>query len=122
MTRSPVTSPDGPEAAREPKNLKIDAQVHRRLKVEAATRGVSLQILTETALLVGLAGLAHTLNYREQIGSIEASPVKGHLHGKLLFASGLVTYEGETLRELETAFHVAVDHYLSRQPTTGTTS
>lgn len=46
-----------------PKNLKIDPELHRRLKVEAAARGVSLQALTEAALAVGLAApeLSQTL-------------------------------------------------------------
>jgi len=41
--------------AGELKNLKLDPELHRRLKIEAARRGVSLQVLTEAALVVGLA-------------------------------------------------------------------
>jgi predicted HicB family RNase H-like nuclease len=97
----------------EPKNLKIDPVIHRQLKVEAATRGVSLQTLTEMALMIGLSGLAHTFRYRDLTGSIGASPVDGCLHGKLLGTADLVTYEGQTVTELEAAFQRAVDQYLS---------
>lgn len=114
MNRPPLT-PACAEAAGEPKSLKIDPQVHRRLKVEAATRGVSLQILTETALLVGLAGLAHTLRYRDYIGSIEASPVTGRLCGRILIVPEAVIYEGSTIPELEAAFQRAVDGYECRK-------
>lgn len=99
----------------EPKNLKIDPAMHRQLKVEAATRGVSLQTLTEMALMVGLSGLSHTFRYRERTGSISASPVDGCLHGKLLGTADLVTYEAQTVTELEAAFQQAVDRYLSER-------
>lgn len=60
VNNNPGVSPD---AAGELKNLKIDPDLHRRLKIEAATRGVSLQALTEAALAVGLAApeLSQTL-------------------------------------------------------------
>ncbi|WP_454727868.1 MULTISPECIES: hypothetical protein [Cupriavidus] len=66
----------------------IDPVRHRRLNVETATRGESLQTLTEMALMVGLSGLAHTFRYRGHTGSIAASPVDGC--SKLLVTADLV--------------------------------
>ncbi|MDR0233428.1 MAG: type II toxin-antitoxin system HicB family antitoxin [Zoogloeaceae bacterium] len=53
------------------------------------------------------------LNYRGYYGSIEASPEDNCLFGKLLFIRALASYEGQTVAELEQAFHDAVDEYLA---------
>ncbi|MBT2341649.1 MULTISPECIES: type II toxin-antitoxin system HicB family antitoxin [Pseudomonas] len=52
------------------------------------------------------------LQYQGYIGSIEASTEDKCLFGKLLFIRALVSYEGQTVAELETAFREAVDDYL----------
>jgi len=53
------------------------------------------------------------LNYRGYYGSIEASPEDKCLFGTLQFIRALVSYEGQTVAELEQAFHDAVDDYIS---------
>jgi predicted HicB family RNase H-like nuclease len=53
------------------------------------------------------------LNYRGYYGSIEASPADNCLFGKLQFIRALVSYEGQTVAELEQAFRDAVDDYLT---------
>jgi len=53
------------------------------------------------------------LNYRGYYGSIEASPADNCLFGKLQFIRALVSYEGQTVAELEQAFRDAVDDYLA---------
>jgi len=50
--------------------------------------------------------------YRGYYGSIEASPEDNCLYGKLLFIRALVSYEGQTVAELASAFKQAVDEYL----------
>ena len=64
-----------PETTGELKSLKIDAEMHRRLKIEAASRGVSIQQLTEAALALGLAApaLAQTLAGVKATGTGEAA-------------------------------------------------
>ena len=53
------------------------------------------------------------LKYKGYIGSIEASLEDNCLFGKILFIKALVSYEGRTVAELDTAFHEAVDDYLA---------
>lgn len=53
------------------------------------------------------------LKYRGYYGSLEASTEDNCLFGKLQFIRALVSYEGETVAELEAAFREAVDDYLS---------
>lgn len=53
------------------------------------------------------------LKYRGYYGSIEASTEDNCLFGKLQFIRALVSYEGETVAELEAAFREAVDDYLA---------
>jgi predicted HicB family RNase H-like nuclease len=53
-----------------------------------------------------------TLTYKTFHGSTEYSTDDRCHHGKILFIQDLVTYESETLPELEKAFHAAVDDYL----------
>jgi len=54
----------------------------------------------------------NSLNYKGYQGSIEFSLEDKVLTGKLLFIKDSITYEGETLGELEDAFQCAVDDYL----------
>ena len=53
-----------------------------------------------------------TLRYKGYHGSVEISPEDNVLHGKLLFISPLITYEGTTAQELKKSFQDAVDSYL----------
>ncbi|MBK1734744.1 toxin-antitoxin system HicB family antitoxin [Halorhodospira abdelmalekii] len=53
------------------------------------------------------------LKYRGYYGSIEASTADNCLFGRLQFVRALVSYEGETVAELETAFRAAVDDYIA---------
>ena len=55
-----------------------------------------------------------TLSYKDYCGSIEFSIEDGCLYGKLLFINDLVTYEGNTLPELISAFEDSVNYYLDK--------
>jgi predicted HicB family RNase H-like nuclease len=50
--------------------------------------------------------------YKGFNGSVEASIEDGVLHGKILFVSDLVTYEADTIKDLDSEFKAAVDDYL----------
>ena len=52
------------------------------------------------------------LHYRGYHGSIEASSEDNCLYGKVQFIRALVSYEGETVAQLDAAFREAVDDYL----------
>ena len=53
-----------------------------------------------------------TLEYKGFQGSIDFDTLTYEMHGKILHINDLVTYEAETLRELEVEFQAAVDDYL----------
>lgn len=53
------------------------------------------------------------LEYRDYQGSVEFSSEDRILFGKILFIDSLVMYHGESVNELEHAFHIAVDEYLA---------
>lgn len=52
------------------------------------------------------------LKYKNYMGSIEYSLEDRCLCGKILFIDDLVTYEGNTIDELEESFKYMVDDYL----------
>ena len=52
------------------------------------------------------------LQYKGYLGSINASPEDGCLWGKLEHIGATITYEAETVNDLEAAFHEAVNDYL----------
>lgn len=52
------------------------------------------------------------IKYKDYCGSIEIDMEAKILHGKLLFISDIVTYEGNNAEELEVAFKDAVEDYL----------
>ena len=54
-----------------------------------------------------------TLSYKGYQGSSECSVEDGCLFGRILFVRDVVTYEGNTVAELEAAFREAVDDYLA---------
>lgn len=53
------------------------------------------------------------LKYKEYIGSVEYSEQDKILYGKVLGIRGLISYEGQTIDELEKDFTVGIEHYLS---------
>lgn len=55
----------------------------------------------------------NTMEYRGYIGSVEFSEEDGLLFGKVQGIRALISYEGESGRELLADFHAAVDDYLS---------
>ncbi len=52
------------------------------------------------------------LEYKGYTGNIEYSSEDALLYGKVLGVRGLISYEGETGRELENDFREAIDTYL----------
>lgn len=53
------------------------------------------------------------LKYKNFIGSVEFSEPDKILFGKVQGIRGLISYEGETVEELEKDFRDGIDHYLS---------
>lgn len=53
------------------------------------------------------------LEYKGYTGSIEYSQEDGLLYGQVLGIRGLISYEGETGKELEVDFRESIDAYLS---------
>lgn len=53
-----------------------------------------------------------TLSFNGYHGSIETEVADNVLHGKILFISDLVTYEAETLAQLQIGFQAAVQDYI----------
>lgn len=56
--------------------------------------------------------MSNVLEYKGYSGSIEVSSEDRCLFGKILFINDLVTYEAETVTDLEAEFITAVDDYL----------
>jgi len=52
------------------------------------------------------------LKHKGYIGDIQVSIEDDVLHGKLLYVSALVTYEGHSVDEVKASFEEAVDDYL----------
>ena len=55
----------------------------------------------------------NTMEYKGYIGSVEFSEEDGILFEKVMGIRALISYEGETGKELLADFHGAVDDYLS---------
>ena len=53
------------------------------------------------------------LEYKNYSGNIEYSEEDGLLYGKVLGIKGLLSYEGETGKELESSFKETIDIYLA---------
>lgn len=53
------------------------------------------------------------LKYKSFLSSVEYSVDDNRLFGKVMFIKSLLTYEGETLQELEKIFHQTIDNYLA---------
>ena len=55
----------------------------------------------------------NTMEYKGYLGSVEFSQVDALFYGKVMGVRALISYEGETARELLENFHGAVDDYLA---------
>ena len=53
------------------------------------------------------------LKYKNYTGTVEFSEPDKILFGKVMGIRGLISYEGETVEELEKDFKDGIDHYLS---------
>lgn len=56
--------------------------------------------------------MKNTMEYKGYIGSVEFSEEDCILYGKVMGIHSLISYEGETAKELLEDFHGAVDDYL----------
>ena len=54
----------------------------------------------------------YTIEYKGYLGSVEFSEEDGLFYGKVMGIRSLISYEGETAKELLEDFHGAVDDYL----------
>ena len=54
----------------------------------------------------------NTMEYKGYVGSVEFSETDGVFYGKVQGIRSLISYEGETAKELIQDFHEAVDDYL----------
>lgn len=54
----------------------------------------------------------NTIQYKGYIGSVEFSEEDGIFYGKVMGIRSLISYEGESAKELLDDFHGAVDDYL----------
>jgi predicted HicB family RNase H-like nuclease len=57
--------------------------------------------------------MSQLLDYRGFQGTVMYSAEDRLLHGRVVGVRGLVSYEGESIPDLEADFHVAVDDYIS---------
>ncbi len=55
----------------------------------------------------------NTLTYNGYIGTVNFSEKDGLFFGKIEGIDGLVNFEGESVKELTSAFHEAVDDYVA---------
>lgn len=55
----------------------------------------------------------NTLTYKDFIGTVNFSEEDGVFFGKIEGIDGLVNFEGESVRELTSAFHETVDDYIA---------
>ncbi len=54
----------------------------------------------------------NTISYKKYIGSVEFSEEDNIFYGKVLGMRSLISYEGDTAKELIEDFHNAVNDYL----------
>ncbi|MCD7845192.1 MAG: type II toxin-antitoxin system HicB family antitoxin [Oscillospiraceae bacterium] len=62
----------------------------------------------------------NTMSYKGYVGSVEFSEADGVFFGKVMGIRALISYEGETAKELVADFHGAVDNYLALCEAEGT--
>ena len=65
--------------------------------------------------------MSNTMEYKGYIGNIEFSEKDAIFYGKVQGIRSLISYEGETAKELINDFHMAVDDYLTLCAERGTT-
>lgn len=53
-----------------------------------------------------------TIQYKGYVGSVEPSEEDDFFFGKVMGIRSLISYEGETAKEITDDFHCAVDDYL----------
>jgi len=63
--------------------------------------------------------MKNMMSYRNFLGSVEYSAEDKCLFGKIQGIDGLINYEGESIPELERAFHEAVDAYVEENMAAG---
>jgi len=63
--------------------------------------------------------MAETLKYKGYHGSLEFSVEDDCLHGRLQDINDIITYEGDTVKEVKAAFKDSVDDYLAYCKETG---
>ena len=69
--------------------------------------------------------MENVMKYKDMVGSVRFSAADRVFHGKIEFIADLVTFEGNSVDELEKAFMEAVDDYielcheLGKQPEKG---
>lgn len=56
--------------------------------------------------------MSRLLHYKDYYGSIEYSEEDGCLFGKVIGVRSLLSYEGESVKELIADFHSVIDEYL----------
>jgi len=56
--------------------------------------------------------MKNMMEYRDYFGSVEYSNDDETFYGKVAFVRALISYEGETVKELKQAFRESVDDYL----------
>lgn len=56
--------------------------------------------------------MANLLTYKGYQGTVEFDMESKVLHGKILFINDLITYEADTITDLENEFKISVDDYL----------
>ena len=57
--------------------------------------------------------MTNMMKHKSYHGSIEYSPEDDVLHGRLLNISDIVSYEGDSVKEIKAAFKEAVEDYLA---------
>ncbi len=57
--------------------------------------------------------MKNTMSYKGYVGSVEFSEEDSKFFGKVMGVRAMISYEGETAKELVNDFHAAVDDYLS---------
>lgn len=62
------------------------------------------------------------MKHKGYTGTSEYSVEDGCYHGQIAYISDLITYEGESLEELELAFREAVDGYLELESSAADTA
>lgn len=63
--------------------------------------------------------MENVMRYKEYVGSVQYNADDKVFHGKLEFITDLVTFEGTSVDELETAFVEAVEDYIELCETVG---